>query len=91
MLQIWRIVSLFAWKAAAVIRFDNYESSRTFNAGTTRAALCCQDVQLHRIVARVVPVVMQGLDWDVGAIGNAEWAGARLSDVLKVPPPAVWA
>ena len=27
---------------------------------------------------------MQGLDWDVGAIGNAAWTGVRLSDVLKV-------
>ena len=26
----------------------------------------------------------QGVDWDVGAIGNAEWTGARLVDVLKV-------
>ncbi len=27
---------------------------------------------------------VQGLDWDVGAIGNAAWTGVRLSDVLKV-------
>ncbi len=26
----------------------------------------------------------QGLDWDLGAIGNAEWSGVRLSDVLQV-------
>ena len=27
---------------------------------------------------------MKGLEWRGGAIGNAEWAGAKLCDVLKV-------
>ena len=27
---------------------------------------------------------VQGLDWDVGAIGNASFTGVRLADVLKV-------
>lgn len=25
---------------------------------------------------------VKGLDWDIGAIGNAQWAGVKLRDVL---------
>ena len=27
---------------------------------------------------------VKGLEWDAGAIGTAEWGGARLRDVLRV-------
>ena len=27
---------------------------------------------------------LKGLEWRGGAIGNAEWSGAKLSDVLQV-------
>ncbi len=30
------------------------------------------------------PLSQKGLEWRGGAIGNAEWAGAKLCDVLKV-------
>ena len=30
---------------------------------------------------------LKGLEWRGGAIGNAEWSGAKLSDVLKVGLP----
>jgi len=36
----------------------------------------------RREISAIKPV--QGLDWDIGAIGNATWTGVRLSDVLKV-------
>ena len=41
-------------------------------------------MKLGTLAAELADVaVLQGLDWDVGAIGNAAWTGVRLSDVLK--------
>ena len=61
------------------------------------AALCCYAHFIRRTAkqlgqrccycsACLTPhlLMLQGLDWDVGAIGNAAWTGVRLSDVLKV-------
>ena len=52
-----------------------------FKRHTVSATLQCTGNRRHEI-NEVRPV--QGLDWDVGAIGNASWTGVRLSDILKV-------
>jgi sulfite oxidase len=51
-----------------------------FKKHTVAAALQCTGNRRHEL--KEIKEV-QGLDWDVGAIGNAAWSGVRLSDVLK--------
>jgi sulfite oxidase len=50
-----------------------------FPRHTVTAALQCAGNRRNHM-NRAKP--SRGLAWDVGAMGNAEWAGARLSDVL---------
>jgi DMSO/TMAO reductase YedYZ molybdopterin-dependent catalytic subunit len=33
--------------------------------------------------ALISPAKVKGVAWDLGAVGNAEWTGVRLSDVLE--------
>jgi len=51
-----------------------------FKRHTVAAAMQCTGNRRHEL--KMVKN-MAGLDWDLGAIGNAEWSGVRLSDVLK--------
>jgi len=55
---------------------------------SSKACASCAVTRPTRLTSSAGCVVVQGLDWDIGAIGNAEWAGVRLSDVLKVHLPS---
>lgn len=45
----------------------------------TATVTCAGNRRIEFAVEKAVP----GVAWDAGAIGNAEWSGVRLSDVLK--------
>eukprot|EP00891_Asterochloris_glomerata_P006279 jgi/Astpho2/6279/e_gw1.00088.31.1_t len=51
-----------------------------FKKHSLSATLQCSGNRRHELSA-VRPI--KGLDWSIGAIGNAEWAGVRLRDVLE--------
>ncbi|XP_014478462.1 PREDICTED: probable sulfite oxidase, mitochondrial isoform X2 [Dinoponera quadriceps] len=58
----------------------NFDELKRYKKHTITAAVMCGGNRRSEM-AKVKK--LRGLSWDVGAVGNATWTGARLCDVLK--------
>ncbi|KAL3155577.1 hypothetical protein ABBQ38_010835 [Trebouxia sp. C0009 RCD-2024] len=62
------------------VELSLHDLKTKFKRHSLAAALQCSGNRRHDMIE---VKKIQGLDWDIGAIGSAEWSGVKLRDVLR--------